>query len=219
VKEHHCHIWFGQPDKRVVVDHRFSHDSHTKLEDTKILSTRSSYKDHSSVRLMRCSYIHSSINKTRRPGFGKITETSHSFSHKPTVLYRTTSSIPSSPLISFSPHSILIISQGTNPLVETAGFHSLTPFIISSLPSACPSPFRALITHVSFLLYLFSLASFCHSPFQGPYNSSIFTSVVTVEPVFSTTHTIVALFRAPSHTWPHAYLPLTGSPIFPISIN
>jgi hypothetical protein len=29
----------------------------------------------------------------------------------------------------------------------------------------------------------------------------------------------VALFRALSHMWPHAHLPLTGSPIFPISIN
>lgn len=141
-----------------------------------------------------------------------------SLPHTPTVLYRTTSSIPSSSFISFSPHSILTISQGTNPLVETAGFHSLTPFIISSLPSACPSPFRALITYVFFLLYLFSLVSFCHSSFQDPYNSSICTFVVIVEPVFFTTHKIVALFRA-SNTWPHAHLPLTGSPIFPISIN
>lgn len=163
--------------------------------------------------------LHPIINKTRWSGFGQIMETSHSFLHTPIVLYRTTSSIPSSSLISFSPRSILTISQGTNPPVETAGFHSLTPFIISPLPSACPSPFRALITYVFFLLYLFSLASFCHSPFQDPYNSSICTFVVTVEPMFSTTHIIVALFRAPSHTWPHAHLPLTGSPIFPISIT
>jgi len=183
-----------------------------------MLSTRSSYKDLSSSRLMRWSYITSSTKK-RWPGFGQIMETSHSFPHTLTALYRTTSSIPSSSLISFSPHSILTISQGTNPLVETTGFHSLTPFIISSLPRVCPSPFRALITYVSFLLYLFSLASFCHSPFQGPYNSSICTFVVTVKPMFFTTHIIVALFRAPSHKWPHAHLPLTGSPIFPISIN
>ena len=162
---------------------------------------------------------HPIINKTRWPGFGQIMETSHSFPHTPIVLYGTTSSIPSSSLISFSPRSILTMSQGTNTLVETEGFHSLTPFIISPLPSACPSTFRALITYVSFLLYLFSLASFCHSPLQGPYNSSIFTFVVTVEPMLSTTHIIVALFRAPSHTWLHTHLPLTGSPIFPISVT
>jgi hypothetical protein len=163
--------------------------------------------------------LHPIINKKRWPGFGQIMETSHSFPHTPTVLYRTTFSIPSSSLISFSPHSILTISQGTNLLLEAAGFHSLTPVITSSLPTACPSPFRALITYVSFLLYLFSLASFCHSPFQGPYNSSACTFVVTVKPMFFTTHIIVALVRAPSHTWPHTHLPLTGSPIFPTSID
>lgn len=163
--------------------------------------------------------LHPIINKKRWPGFGQIMETSHSFPLTPIVLYRSTSSIPSSSLISFSPHSILTISQAANTVVETAGFHSLTPFITSSLPSACPSPFTALITYVSFLLYLFSLASFCLSPFQGPYNSSISTPVVTVKPIFFTTHITVALFRALSHMWPHAHLPLTGSPIFPISIN
>jgi len=195
----------------VVVDHRFRHDSRTKLEDTKILSTRSSYKDHSSARLMRWSYIPSPTKKDGLVLGRSWKPLIHSLMHP--------QSFTDLPPLFLSPHSILTISQGTNTVVETAGFHSLTPFIISSLPNACPSPFRALITYVSFLLYLFSLASFCLSPFQGPYNSSICTSVVTVKPMFFTTHITVALFRALSHMWPHAHLPLTGSPIFPISIN
>jgi len=185
-------------------------------KDTKILSTRSSYKDHSSSKLMRWSYIPSSTKRGDLVLGRSWKPLIHSLIHpSPLQNYLLHSFL----LTSFSPHSILTISQGTNPLVETEGFHSLTPFIIFSLPSACPSPFRALITYVSFLLYLFSVASFCHSPFQGPYNSSICTFVVTVEPMFFTTHIIVALFRVPSHTWPHAHLPLTGSCIFPISIN
>jgi hypothetical protein len=42
------------------------------------------------------------------------------------------------------------------------------------------------------------------------------TLVVTVEPTFFTVLITVALFSAPSHTWPHTHLPLIGSPMFPI---
>jgi hypothetical protein len=45
IKEHHQHIWLGQPDKLVVTKHRFNNNHLIKFQDTWIFSTVPGYTD------------------------------------------------------------------------------------------------------------------------------------------------------------------------------